>query len=84
MDPKIDLNELAMFARVAARQSFRVAASDLGVPSSTVSRKVASLEARLGVQLLERTTRSVRLTELGRRASGRCGGSRSRRAGCCA
>jgi DNA-binding transcriptional LysR family regulator len=65
VDPKIDLNELAMFARVAARQSFRVAASDLGVPSSTVSRKVASLEARLGVQLLERTTRSVRLTELG-------------------
>jgi len=65
VDPRIDLNELAMFARVAARRSFRVAAGELGVPSSTVSRKVASLEARLGVQLLERTTRSVRLTDLG-------------------
>lgn len=74
MDPKlrpggsrssIDLNELAVFARVAARRSFRLAADDLGVPSSTVSRKVASLEARLGVQLLERSTRHVRLTELG-------------------
>ena len=56
MDPRIDLNELTVFARVAARQSFRLAAGDLGVPSSTVSRKVASLAARLGVQLLERTT----------------------------
>lgn len=65
MDPRIDLNELTVFARVAARGSFRLAATDLGVPSSTVSRKIASLEARLGVQLLERTTRHVRLTELG-------------------
>lgn len=65
MDPKIDLNELAVFARVAARRSFRLAAGDLGVPSSTVSRKVASLEARLGVQLIERTTRHVRLTDIG-------------------
>jgi DNA-binding transcriptional LysR family regulator len=65
VDLKIDLNELTVFARVAARRSFRLAAGDLGVPSSTVSRKVASLEQRLGVQLLERTTRVVRLTELG-------------------
>lgn len=65
MDPRIDLNELTVFARVAARRSFRRAADDLGLPSSTVSRKVASLEARLGVQLVERTTRMVRLTELG-------------------
>ena len=65
MAPKIDLNELTVFARVAARQSFRLAAEDLGVPSSTVSRKIASLEARLGVQLLERTTRHVRLTDIG-------------------
>lgn len=72
MDPKIDLNELAVFARVAARQSFRLAAGDLGVPSSTVSRKLASLEARLGVQLVERTTRHVRLTELGVVYQGHC------------
>jgi len=65
MDPRVDLNELAVFARVAGLRSFRLAASELGVPSSTVSRKVASLEARLGVQLLERTTRQVRVTELG-------------------
>jgi DNA-binding transcriptional LysR family regulator len=61
----IDLNELAVFVRVAARRSFSRAARDLGVPSSTVSRKIASLESRLGVQLVERSTRHVRVTALG-------------------
>ncbi len=60
-----DLNELLIFAKVADRLSFAHAARVLGLPASTVSRKVAALERRLGVALLHRTTRSVRLTEAG-------------------
>ncbi len=60
-----DLNEMVAFARVVARGSFAAAAPEFGVPPSTLSRRVASLERRLGVRLLERTTRSLRLTEAG-------------------
>jgi len=60
-----DLNELLIFAKVADRLSFAHAARVLGLPASTVSRKVAALERRLGVALLHRTTRSVRLTDAG-------------------
>ncbi len=61
-----DLNELQFFAYVARYGSFTVAASRLGVPKSTVSRGVAKLELRLGLRLLDRTTRRVALTEAGR------------------
>ena len=61
----MDLNELLVFAKVADRLSFVQAARVLGLPASTVSRKVAALEQRLGVALLYRTTRHVRLTEAG-------------------
>lgn len=60
-----DLNELAIFAGVAQAQSFTGAARQMGLPKSSVSRAMASLEARLGVRLLERTTRRVALTEAG-------------------
>lgn len=60
-----DLNEIALFAAVAGARSFSGAAKRLGVPVSTVSRKVSQLEARLGVALLVRTTRQVRTTEAG-------------------
>ena len=60
-----DLNDLAILARVAERLSFDAAARDLGLSTSTVSRRVAALEARLNVQLVRRTTRSVKLTLAG-------------------
>ncbi|NTX10687.1 LysR family transcriptional regulator [Myxococcus sp. CA051A] len=61
------LNALNAFLAVARRRSFAAAAADLGVSSSSLSQSVRQLEARLGVALLTRTTRSVALTESGRR-----------------
>lgn len=61
-----DLNEVVVFARVAQLGSFTLAAAALGLPKSTVSRKVAELEARLETRLLQRTTRRVALTDAGR------------------
>jgi DNA-binding transcriptional LysR family regulator len=60
-----DLNALVIFAKVVEAKSFSEAARRLGMPVSTVSRRVADLEDQLGVRLLDRSTRSLRLTELG-------------------
>jgi len=60
-----DLNEIAIFARVVKEESFTKAARALGLPKSTVSERVSRLEERLGVRLLERTTRHVRPTAAG-------------------
>jgi len=60
-----DLNSLAVFAKVVESKSFSTAARHLGMPVSTVSRRIADLEHQLGVRLLERTTRSLRVTEVG-------------------
>ena len=60
-----DLNEIAIFARVVKEESFTKAARSLGLPKSTVSERVSRLEERLGVRLLERTTRHVRPTAAG-------------------
>ena len=60
-----DLNSLAVFAKVAEAGSFSEAARRLKLPVSTVSRRIAELEDQLGVRLIERSTRSLRLTELG-------------------
>lgn len=60
-----DLNGLQFFAEVAHTRSFTEAALRLGLPKSTVSRAVRRLEDRLGVRLVERTTRRVALTEIG-------------------
>ena len=57
---------MLVFAAVASRGSFIGASRALGVPKATVSRKVQDLEARLGVRLLQRTTRRMTLTEAGR------------------
>jgi DNA-binding transcriptional LysR family regulator len=62
----MDLNEMLVFARVVHAGSFTAAASELGMPKSTVSRKVTELEARLKARLLNRTTRKVSLTDVGR------------------
>jgi DNA-binding transcriptional LysR family regulator len=60
-----DLNSLVMFAKVVEANSFSEAARRLKMPISTISRRIAELEDQLGVRLLERSTRSLRLTELG-------------------
>jgi DNA-binding transcriptional LysR family regulator len=62
----VDLNELIVFARVVQSGSFIAASKALGIPKSTVSRKVADLEARLDTRLLQRTTRKLSLTDAGR------------------
>jgi DNA-binding transcriptional LysR family regulator len=62
----VDLNDIAVFVRVAQFASFSRAAHSLGMPVSTVSRKVTSLEEQLGVTLLQRTTRKLSLTAQGR------------------
>lgn len=61
-----DFGELVVFARVVQGGSFTAAARALGIPKSTVSRKVAALEERLGARLLQRTTRKLSLTDVGR------------------
>jgi DNA-binding transcriptional LysR family regulator len=61
------LDGVEAFLRVAERRSFRGAAADLGVTPSAVSQAVRALEARLGIALFTRTTRSVGLTEAGER-----------------
>lgn len=62
----MDVNDVLIFTRVAQSGSFSKAARRLGMPVSTVSRRVADLEADLGVPLLIRTTRSLRITDVGR------------------
>ncbi|WP_394830246.1 LysR family transcriptional regulator [Pendulispora rubella] len=68
MDARInlDLNDVALFVRVVQMRSFAAAARERGVPGSTVSRRIARLESVLGIRLLERTTRSLHLTDAGR------------------
>ena len=61
------LDGVEVFLRVAERSSFRAAAADLGVTPSAVSQAVRALEARVGIALFTRTTRSVGLTEAGER-----------------
>ncbi|MBW7967089.1 LysR family transcriptional regulator [Bradyrhizobium sp. CCBAU 51745] len=65
MEP--DLNALAVFALVAEERSFRAAADRLGVTRSAVSQTIQRLEEGLGIALVQRTTRSVSLTEAGER-----------------
>jgi DNA-binding transcriptional LysR family regulator len=60
-----DLNSLVMFAQVVQSNSFSQAARRLRMPISTVSRRVSELEKQLGVRLIERSTRRLRLTDVG-------------------
>lgn len=62
-----DLNALAVFALVAEERNFRAAADRIGVTRSAVSQSIRKLEEALGIALLARTTRSVALTEAGKR-----------------
>lgn len=61
----IEPNDLLLFARVVEEGSFSRAAARLGIPKSTVSRRLAGLESALGERLLLRTTRKLTLTDFG-------------------
>ena len=65
--PRTDLNDIAAFLAVARERSFTRAAARLGVSQSALSQTVRGLEARLGLRLLPRSTRSVAPTEAGER-----------------
>lgn len=62
----IDLNSVALLLRVVREGTLSAAARELRLPVSSVSRRIAALEAALGTSLLARTTRSLRLTDDGR------------------
>ncbi|AXF14759.1 LysR family transcriptional regulator [Paraburkholderia caledonica] len=64
--------EMRVFVRVAERQSFTRASDDLQIPRATVTNLIKRMEERLGARLLERTTRTVRLTPDGQAYYGRC------------
>lgn len=66
------LDDALVFTRVVECHSFTLAAQALGMQKSTVSRRIALLEERLGVRLLNRTTRKLRLTEVGQAYYDRC------------
>jgi len=70
MKPKLD--DIAIFVAIAGSGSFAAAAKALSIPTSTVSRRLAALEATLGTQLVRRTTRRVSLTEDGVAFAERC------------
>ena len=66
MHGTIEVGAVELFVRVAELRSFRGAADALGVPRSTVSRRISELERALGTRLLQRTTRRVELTSAGK------------------
>jgi DNA-binding transcriptional LysR family regulator len=67
----VDIGDLEVFAAIARSRSFRKAATERGVSASALSQTMRQLEERLGVRLLNRTTRSVALTQAGERLLGR-------------
>jgi DNA-binding transcriptional LysR family regulator len=67
-----DLNDIYFFASVAQYGGFSTAARIIGVEKTRLSRRIAALEKRLGVRLLQRTTRALALTEAGQRFFERC------------
>lgn len=67
MNKKADTSDLQAFIAVARERSFTRAAAQIGVSQSALSHTINAMEKRLGVRLLERTTRSVSLTEAGQR-----------------
>lgn len=62
---EVEPNDLLLFARIVEAGSFSAAALRVNLPKSTVSRRIALLEARLGERLLQRTTRKLMVTEFG-------------------
>lgn len=68
----IQLNDIALFVEVAKRKNFSQAAEALDMPASTLSRRVTELERRVGMKLLNRSTRRIDLTEAGLTYYERC------------
>lgn len=68
----LSLDDVALFVEVARRRSFTHAANRLNIPASTLSRRIRALEERIGVRLLQRSTRRVELTEAGAAYFERC------------
>jgi DNA-binding transcriptional LysR family regulator len=66
------LNDMALFVDVVKARGFRNAAEALGMPNSTVSRRISALERAIGLRLLHRTTRKIELTEAGQIYFERC------------
>ncbi|WPP01974.1 LysR family transcriptional regulator [Pseudomonas sp. HR96] len=66
------LNDMALFVEVVKVRSFRKAAEGLGMPNSTLSRRISGLEKAIGLRLLHRTTRKIELTEAGHLYYERC------------
>jgi DNA-binding transcriptional LysR family regulator len=59
------LNDMALFVEVVKAHGFRAAAQAMGMPNSTLSRRISGLEKAIGLRLLNRTTRKIELTEAG-------------------
>lgn len=66
------LNDMALFVEVAKAMSFRRAAEAAGIPTSTLSRRISTLEKAIGLRLMHRTTRKIELTEAGQLYFERC------------
>lgn len=66
------LNDMALFVEVVKAKGFRGAGEVLGIPNSTISRRIAGLEKSIGLRLLHRTTRKIELTEAGQIYFERC------------
>lgn len=65
MNRRIDLNDIRLLMQVIAHGSYTAASRAIGVPKSTISQRIAALEATIGTGLLRRTSRSFSLTEAG-------------------
>lgn len=66
------LNDMALFVEVVKARGFRHAAEAIGMPNSTLSRRITALEKTIGLRLLHRTTRKIELTEAGQIYFERC------------
>jgi DNA-binding transcriptional LysR family regulator len=66
------LNDMALFVEVVKARGFRSAADAMGMPNSTLSRRISELEKTIGLRLLHRTTRRIELTEAGQIYFERC------------
>jgi DNA-binding transcriptional LysR family regulator len=66
------LNDMALFVEVVKAKGFRGAADTIGMPNSTLSRRISALEKMIGLRLLHRTTRRIELTEAGQIYYERC------------
>lgn len=72
MERKLDLNDMAIFAAVAETESLSEAGRRLDIPKSRISRHLRRLEDRLGTRLIDRTTRTLSVTEAGHALLGHC------------